>query len=74
MDLLNHIVMYLPSIDVKIKDEGQALMLLCLLLNLYKNFIDMMLYERLSITRKRSRHLNLKELRKSAMESLTSTI
>lgn len=69
MDLFNQIVTDLQSIDHKIEDEDKTLMLLCLLSECYENFVDTMLYSRLSITLEDiTAVLNLKELKKRVME------
>ena len=46
LDELNKILMNLKSIDVRIDEEDQALILLCSLSPSFKNFVNSMLYGR----------------------------
>lgn len=50
LDNFNHIILDLHGVDMKIEDEDQVLILIFSLLNLYKNFVDTILYGRITIT------------------------
>ncbi|GJT57577.1 hypothetical protein Tco_0992631 [Tanacetum coccineum] len=49
-DEFNKLILDLANIDIEIKDEDQALMLLTSLPSSYKNFVDTLLYGRESLT------------------------
>jgi hypothetical protein len=50
LDEFNKILMDLKNIDVQVDDKNQALILLCLLLDLFDNFVNSMLYGRDTIS------------------------
>ncbi len=65
VDLFNQIVMDLANVGVKVEDEDQALLLLCSFSEVYKSFVDTILYGRTSITLEDVKvALNMKELQK----------
>ena len=64
LDELNKILMDLKNIDVRIDEEDQALILLCLLPSSFENFINSMLYGRDTLSLKDVKSvLHFKELR-----------
>jgi hypothetical protein len=50
LDDFNRIILDLKNIDIKVKDEDQALILLCSLPEVFDNFINSMLYCRDTIS------------------------
>ena len=50
LDNFNRTILDLQGVNVKIEDKDQALIFLCSLLNSYKNFVDTMLYGKITIT------------------------
>nr|GEU29946.1 retrovirus-related Pol polyprotein from transposon TNT 1-94 [Tanacetum cinerariifolium] len=65
IDEFNKLILDLANIDIEIKDEDHALMLLTLLPSSYENFVETLLYGRESLTMKDVlATLNSKELKK----------
>ena len=50
LDNFNRIILDHQGVVVKIEDEDQVLIIVCLLPNSYANFVDTMLYGRITIT------------------------
>ncbi|PKI67990.1 hypothetical protein CRG98_011586 [Punica granatum] len=69
IDVFTWIVMDLPNVDIKIKDDDQALLLLCSLPKFYKSFVDTILFGRTSMTLEDVKaSLNSRELKNRVKE------
>nr|GEV06679.1 hypothetical protein [Tanacetum cinerariifolium] len=71
IDEFNKLILDLANIDIEIKDENQALMLLTSLSSSYKNFVETFLYKRESLTMEDVlTTLNSRELKKRTEDTM----